>query len=83
MKRYDKIDDVKINQILRAKGCIAYDISSPSLIDAENFERTTSIVKSYNRKYFYKICIITGKNCLEYSNRSINFEGTNLFFGNP
>jgi len=40
-------------------------------------------VPNYSRRDFYKICLNTGKNVIQYADRSIETDGTILFFGNP
>lgn len=42
-----------------------------------------NVVRSYNRKDFYKICIITGHNFVQYADKAFDVKGTTLFFGNP
>lgn len=42
-----------------------------------------NVVRSYNRKDFYKICIITGHNIIQYADKGFEVQGTTLFFGNP
>jgi len=42
-----------------------------------------NLVRSYNRKDFYKICIITGQNIIQYAEKGFEVTGTTLFFGNP
>ncbi len=42
-----------------------------------------NVVRSYNRKDFYKICVITGHNIIQYADRGFDVKGTILFFGNP
>lgn len=42
-----------------------------------------NIVRSYNRKDFYKICVITGHNIIQYADKGFDVNGTTLFFGNP
>jgi len=42
-----------------------------------------NVVRSYNRKDFYKICVITGHNIIQYSDKGFEAKGTTLFFGNP
>jgi len=42
-----------------------------------------SIVRTYSRKDFYKICMVSGKSIIHYADRGIEIEGTTLFFGNP
>jgi len=60
------------NAQLRVKGFNAYEI------ERENF-----VVRTYNRKEFYKICMNTGRNIVHYAQRSYDIDGTILFFGNP
>ena len=60
------------NTALKLKGFNAYEIDS-----------TESVVRNYNRKDFYKICMNTGKNIIHYADRSFETNGTVLFFGNP
>ncbi|MRX38966.1 helix-turn-helix domain-containing protein [Flavobacterium sp. LC2016-23] len=40
-------------------------------------------IPTYNRRDFYKICINTGQNIIQYADRGIETDGTILFFGNP
>ena len=42
-----------------------------------------NVVRSYNRKDFYKICVITGHNVIQYADKGFDVTGTTLFFGNP
>ncbi len=42
-----------------------------------------NMMQLYNRKNFYKICLITGKSLIHYADRGINIDGITLFFGNP
>jgi AraC-like DNA-binding protein len=42
-----------------------------------------NIVRSYNRKDFYKVCIVTGHCFVQYSDKAFEVKGTTLFFGNP
>ena len=60
------------NAELKLKGFKVYEICS-----------TDSVVRSYNRKDFYKICLNTGKNIIHYADRSFETDGPVLFFGNP
>lgn len=46
-------------------------------------EKGTSVIPSYSRRDFYKICINTGQNRIHYADRGIETDGTILFFGNP
>src|SRR5438552_7141829 len=60
------------NSELKLKGFKVYEIDS-----------TQSVVRSYNRKDFYKICLNTGKNIIHYADRSFETDGPVLLFGNP
>jgi len=60
------------NADLKLKGFKVYEVGCGS-----------NTVKSYSRKDFYKICLNTGKNIIEYADRSFETDGTVLFFGNP
>jgi AraC family transcriptional activator of pobA len=42
-----------------------------------------NIVRAYDRKNFYKICMITGHNIIQFADRGFDVKGTTLFFGNP
>jgi AraC-like DNA-binding protein len=42
-----------------------------------------NIVRSYNRKDFYKICLVTGHCFVQYADKAFEVKGTTLFFGNP
>ncbi len=42
-----------------------------------------NIVRSYNRKDFYKICIVNGQSYVQYADKAFELNGTTLFFGNP
>ncbi len=44
---------------------------------------TSNIVRTYNRKDFYKICLNIGTNIIHYADRTYETEGPILFFGNP
>jgi AraC family transcriptional regulator, transcriptional activator of pobA len=60
------------NAELKLKGFKVYEIDS-----------TQSVVRNYNRKDFYKICLNNGKNIINYADRSFETNGSALFFGNP
>jgi AraC-like DNA-binding protein len=60
------------NTDLQLKGFKVYEIQNQS-----------SIVRTYNRKDFYKICLVSGKSVIQYADKGIEIEGTTLFFGNP
>jgi hypothetical protein len=42
-----------------------------------------NIVRSYNLKDLYRICIITGHNIIQYADKRFDVQRTTLFFGNP
>ena len=42
-----------------------------------------NLVRAYSRKDFYKICIITGHNIIQFADKGFDVSGTTLFFGNP
>ena len=43
----------------------------------------SGVVRTYSRKDFYKICLVSGKSIIHYADRGIEIDGTTLFFGNP
>lgn len=57
---------------LQLKGFKAYKI-----------EAFSDPIPRYGRKDFYKICLVHGHQLLNYADRSIELEGSYLFFGNP
>ncbi|MDX6189547.1 helix-turn-helix domain-containing protein [Flavobacterium sp. FlaQc-52] len=57
---------------LKLKGFKVYEVGSDC-----------STIPIYNRRDFYKICITTGQNIIQYADRGIETDGTILFFGNP
>src|ERR1700754_2789892 len=63
---------VDFNAELKLKGFKVYEIES-----------SKKVVRNYNRKDFYKICMNTGTNFIHYADRSYETDGTILFFGNP
>ena len=40
-------------------------------------------IPSFNRRDFFKVCINTGENRIQYANKGIDTKGSILFFGNP
>jgi len=46
-------------------------------------EPSVSQVPPFNRRDFYKIALLTGQGILHYADRSIEMNGTSLFFSNP
>ncbi|WP_159475163.1 AraC family transcriptional regulator [Dyadobacter sp. 3J3] len=42
-----------------------------------------NVVRTYNRKDFYKICLVTGCSLVQYADRGIEIDAKTLFFGNP
>ncbi len=57
---------------LKLKGFKVYEIES-----------TVSRIPTYNRRDFYKICILTANSTIHYADRSIELDGSSLFFANP
>lgn len=57
---------------LKLKGFKVYEVQSG-----------VNAVPSYSRRDFYKICINTGHNIIEYADKSFETRGSILFFGNP
>lgn len=51
--------------------------------NVHQIETEQYVLRSYNRREFYKICIDTGHNIVHYADRSYEVDGTILFFGNP
>lgn len=41
------------------------------------------VVQTYNRKDFYKICLVLGKSIIHYADKGIEINDATLFFGNP
>lgn len=66
----DRFSD--FNAQLRVNGFNAHKIES------ENY-----VMRSYNRRAFYKICMDTGHFVIHYADGSYEVNGTILFFGNP
>ncbi|WP_221391532.1 AraC family transcriptional regulator [Dyadobacter sp. NIV53] len=66
-----KASDFNTND-LKLKGFKVYKVESG-----------VNAVPTYNRRDFYKICLNTGKNVIQYADRGIETEGSILFFGNP
>lgn len=60
------------NSELRVKGFKVFAIESEKYV-----------IRSYNRKEFFKICIDIGHNVVHYADRSYEVNGAILFFGNP
>jgi AraC family transcriptional activator of pobA len=57
---------------LKLKGFKVYEI-----------EPAVNPVPSYSRRDFYKICLVTGNSLVHYADKSVEFNGTVLFFANP
>jgi len=51
------------------------------IYDISNID--SNVVKTYNRKDFFKICLISGEHKIHYADKSIHFSGVHLFLGNP
>jgi AraC family transcriptional activator of pobA len=72
MNKTPAIQTSNFNTDLKLKGFKSYEIDSES-----------TVVRNYNRKDFYKICLNNGKNIIHYADRSFETDGSVLFFGNP
>jgi AraC-like DNA-binding protein len=59
-------------QIIKSKG-----------INVHCTDHTDDVIKTYNRKDFYKVCLYFGEAMIEYADRGINIKGITLFFGTP
>ncbi|MBS1523391.1 MAG: AraC family transcriptional regulator [Bacteroidetes bacterium] len=57
---------------LKLKGFKVYEIES-----------SVSRAPTYNRRDYYKVCILNANCIIHYADRSIEFEGPTLFFANP
>src|ERR1700744_326964 len=44
---------------------------------------SVSRTPAYSRRDYYKICILNGQSNLHYADRSIELNGTSMFFSNP
>lgn len=60
------------SQELKLKGFKVYEI-----------ETEVSRAPAYNRRDYYKVCILNANCIIHYADRSIEFEGPTLFFANP
>jgi AraC-like DNA-binding protein len=60
------------NADLKKKGFKVYQIDT-----------SHSIVRNFDRRHFYKICLVSGKSIVNYADKGIEIEGSVLFFGNP
>ncbi|MBR10452.1 MAG: AraC family transcriptional regulator [Rickettsiales bacterium] len=61
-----------VGKDLKLQGFKAYEVG-----------HSINSIPSYSRRDFFKVCISTGKNRIQYANRGIETDGTILFFGNP
>ena len=65
----------------------AYDLDTNDLklkgFKVYEIEAAINPVPSYSRRDFYKICLVTGNSLIHYADKSIEMNGTFLFFGNP
>jgi AraC family transcriptional regulator, transcriptional activator of pobA len=63
----------------------AYPIGDLQMKGFKAYEVETKVhpIPIYGRRDFYKVCLISGHTLLNYADRSIDIEGTFLFFGNP
>lgn len=60
------------NSELRLQGFKVYAIDT-----------SKNIVRSYNRKDFYKVCLVNAHCFVQYADKAFDVRGTTLFFGNP
>ncbi|MNQ26920.1 DNA-binding transcriptional regulator AraC [compost metagenome] len=62
-----------------------YPIADLQMRGFKAYEVETKIhpIPHYGRRDFYKVCLISGHTILNYADRSIDIDGTFLFFGNP
>lgn len=63
----------------------AYPIGDLQMKGFKAYEVETRVhpMPIYGRRDFYKVCLISGHTLLNYADRSIDIDGTFLFFGNP
>ena len=63
----------------------AYPIGDLQMKGFKAYEVETRVhpIPIYGRRDFYKVCLISGHTLLNYADRSIDIDGTFLFFGNP
>lgn len=71
---------------------LPYSISTISNFDAElklngvsvnEIMGENCIAQTYNRKDFYKVCLVLGKSIVHYADKGIEINNATLFFGNP
>jgi AraC-like DNA-binding protein len=72
MLKQNNLIDSDFKNKLKENGFIVYEVNS------EDYE-----FKHYDRRAFYKICLMTGDHLVQYSDRTLETNGTILFFGNP
>lgn len=71
--RTDDLDHCDANsRDLKLKGFKVYEIES-----------SVSRAPTYNRRDYYKVCILNANCIIHYADKSIEFEGPTLFFANP
>src|ERR1700712_4803182 len=63
----------------------AYPVGDLQMKGFKAYEVETKVhpIPIYGRRDFYKVCLISGHTLLNYADRSIDIDGTFLFFGNP
>jgi AraC family transcriptional regulator, transcriptional activator of pobA len=63
----------------------AYPIGDLQMKGFKAYEVETRVhpMPIYGRRDFYKVCLISGHTLLNYADRTIDIDGTFLFFGNP
>ena len=72
------VDILSVHNVIDFNGDLKLQGFKIYQIDTEK-----NLVRSYNRKDFYKICVITGHNVIQYADKGFDVRGTKLFFGNP
>jgi AraC family transcriptional activator of pobA len=73
MENKDTFSHCEFNSLdLKLKGFKVYEI-----------ETAVSPVPKYNRRDYYKICLLIGHTIIHYADRSVELDGTSLFFANP
>ena len=50
---------------------------------AYRIETSIHPIPNYNRRDFYKVCLVTGNSYIQYADKEIVVDGPYLFFGNP
>ncbi|TDE00835.1 helix-turn-helix domain-containing protein [Flavobacterium sandaracinum] len=69
----------------KVTGLAEYQTSDIQMKGFKAYEVETRVhpIPIYGRRDFYKVCLSTGHTILNYGDRTIEIDGTFLFFGNP